>query len=116
IKGFRENVAGRIVHARSQRPFRDVDDLAERAGLDRSALRKLADAGALKGLAGHRHRARWAALGAQRQGDLLAGSEIREPPVQLSVPAARQELLDDYASLGLSLQHHPLKLLRHRLG
>ncbi len=116
IKGFREDVAGRIVHARSQQPFRDVDDLAERAGLDQSALRKLADAGALKGLAGHRHRARWAALGAQRQGDLLAGSEIREQPVQLSVPAAREELIDDYASLGLSLQHHPLKLLRRRLG
>ena len=116
IKGLREDAAGRIVDARSQRPFRGVDDLAERAGLDRGALRKLADAGALKGLAGHRHRARWAALGAQRQGDLLAGAEVREQLVQLSVPAARQELLDDYASLGLSLQHHPLSLLRSRLG
>ncbi|WP_376693422.1 error-prone DNA polymerase [Wenzhouxiangella sp. EGI_FJ10409] len=116
IKGFREDVAARIVATRSKRPFRDVDDLAERAGLDRAALRKLADAGGLKGLAGHRHRARWAALGARRQGDLLAGTEIREQPVQLSLPDARKELLDDYASLGLSLERHPLKLLRRRLG
>jgi len=116
IKGLREDVAERIVIARSQRPFRDVDELAERAGLDRAALRKLADAGALKGLAGHRHRARWAALGARRQGDLLAHAGIREQPVQLSLPDAREELLDDYASLGLSLERHPLKLLRRRLG
>ncbi|NBB93404.1 MAG: DNA polymerase III subunit alpha [Gammaproteobacteria bacterium] len=116
IKGFREDVAGGIVAARSEGSFRGVDDLAERAGLDRGALRKLADAGALKGLAGHRHRARWAALGARKQGDLLAGAEIRERPVQLSLPDARSELLDDYASLGLSLERHPIKLLRRRLG
>ena len=116
IKGFREDAAERVVQARGERPFRDVDDLAERAGLDRAALRKLADAGALKGLAGHRHRARWAALGARRQGDLLADAEIREQPVQLCLPDARSELFDDYASLGLSLEQHPLKLLRGRLG
>ncbi|NEZ03853.1 error-prone DNA polymerase [Wenzhouxiangella sp. XN201] len=116
IKGFREDVAERIAHARSESPFRDVDELTERAGLDRAALRKLADAGALKGLAGHRHRARWAALGARRQGDLLAGTEIHDKPVQLTLPDARSELIDDYASLGLSLERHPLKLLRRRLG
>jgi error-prone DNA polymerase len=116
IKGFREDIAERIVHARSEEAFRDVDELAERAGLDRQSLRRLADAGALKGLAGHRHRARWAALGARRQGDLLAGTEIREKPVQLTLPDARSELVDDYASLGLSLERHPLKLLRRRLG
>ncbi len=116
IKGFREDVAERIVAARSERPFRDVNELAERAGLDRGSMKKLADAGALKGLVGHRHRARWAALGARRQGDLLAGAEIREEPVQLSLPKAREELLDDYASLGLSLERHPVKLLRRRLG
>jgi error-prone DNA polymerase len=93
-----------------------VDELAERAGLDRGSVKKLADAGALKGLAGHRHRARWAALGARRQGDLLAGARIREQPVQLSLPDARSELIDDYASLGLSLERHPIKLLRARLG
>jgi len=116
IKGLREDAAERIVRARSERIFRDIDDLTERAGLDRQSLRRLADAGALKSLAGHRHRARWAAFAAQRQGDLLAGAEIREQAVRLPLPGAREELLDDYASLGLSLERHPLKLLRRRLG
>ncbi|MEE4304536.1 MAG: error-prone DNA polymerase [Wenzhouxiangella sp.] len=116
IKGFREDVAAGIAEARRTAPFYSVDELAERAGLDRGSMKKLADAGALKGLAGHRHRARWAALGARRQGDLLAGTEIREEPVQLSLPKAREEMLDDYASLGLSLERHPVKLLRPRLG
>ncbi|RFF32229.1 error-prone DNA polymerase [Wenzhouxiangella sediminis] len=116
IKGFREDIAVGIAEARRTAPFYSVDELAERAGLDRGSMKKLADAGALKGLAGHRHRARWAALGARRQGDLLADAEIREQPVQLSLPDARSELVDDYASLGLSLERHPLKLLRRRLG
>jgi error-prone DNA polymerase len=109
-------MAERISAARREMPFRDVDELTERAELDRGSVKKLADAGALKGLVGHRHRARWAALGARRQGDLLAGTEIREEPVQLSLPKAREELLDDYASLGLSLERHPVRLLRPRLG
>jgi error-prone DNA polymerase len=116
IRGLREEAAEGVVGARDRQPFDGVDDLTERAGLDRGSLRKLADAGALKGLAGHRHRARWQALAARRQGDLLADAAIREQPVQLSLPDARQELLDDYAGMGLSLDRHPLQLLRRRLG
>ncbi len=116
LKGLHREAAERIVQARLERPFQAVDDLVERTFLDRRNLETLVNAGALKSLAGHRHRARWAALGAPRQGDLLAGTEIRESAVQLSVPDARSELLDDYASLGLSLAQHPLRLLRGRLG
>ena len=116
VKGFDEAAAERIVDARAERPFRDIQDLVERAGLDRRQVRALADAGALKGLAGHRHRARWEALAAKRQGDLLKNTVIREPRITIRPPQARQELIDDYAHLGLSLDHHPLKLLRAQLG
>jgi error-prone DNA polymerase len=116
VKGFDETAAERIVAARELQPFRDVQDLVERAGLDRRQVRALADAGALKGLAGHRHRARWQALAARRQGDLLENTVIREPRITIRPPKARQELIDDYAHLGLSLDHHPLKLLRPYLG
>ncbi len=116
VKGFDEAAAERIVTARAERAFRDIQDLTERAGLDRRQVRALANAGALKGLAGHRHRARWEALAARRQGDLLEHTVIREPHIAIRPPQARQELIDDYAHLGLSLDHHPLKLLRPYLG
>jgi len=116
VKGLRTEAAERLVAARQERDFRDVQDLVERAGLDKGQIRALADAGTLKGLSGHRNRARWEALAARHQGDLLAPTTIAEPRITIRPPRAQDDLLDDYASLGLSLDHHPLKLLRPRLG
>ncbi|MFU8832030.1 MAG: OB-fold nucleic acid binding domain-containing protein, partial [Wenzhouxiangella sp.] len=116
VKGFDEAAGDRIVAARAERPFGDLQDLTERAGLDRGQGRALAEAGALKGLVGHRNRARWEALATRRQGDLLAGTTIAEPRITIKPPGDRDNLLDDYASLGLSLDHHPLKILRRQLG
>jgi len=116
IKGLRQDAAERICAARGRSPFRDIQDLAERAGLDRASLGALAEAGALKALAGHRRRARWDAMAAHHQGDLLAESRIHERQPRLDLPACRDDMLDDYASTGLSLAHHPIALLRRRLG
>ncbi|MGD8906958.1 MAG: error-prone DNA polymerase, partial [Gammaproteobacteria bacterium] len=63
IAGLSRAGAERIVAARTSGPWRDVTDLAERAGLDRGDLGALASAGALAGIAGHRHRARWDVAG-----------------------------------------------------
>ena len=116
VKGLKEDSAKRVVTARAERAFADVRDLAVRARLDRGQLKTLAEAGALKGLAGHRRRARWEALAVQRQGDLLDSAPITEPRITIRPPNACSELLDDYASTGLSLDHHPVRLLRRVLG
>ncbi len=63
--GLAEAAMRRLVAARAQAPFADVGDLARRAGLDRGQLQKLAAAGALRRLAGHRHRALWAVAGSE---------------------------------------------------
>jgi len=116
VRALAAEAAERLVAARADAPFRDAGDLAERAGLDAKAMRALAEAGALKGLAGHRRRARWQALGARRQGDLLAGARLQERQPQLGLPGVREDLVDDYAATGLSLDHHPIDQLRRRLG
>jgi len=116
VKGLQADSAERIVAARAERAFADVQDLAVRARLDRGQLKALAEAGALKGLAGHRRRARWEALAVQRQGDLLDAAPIAEPRTPMAPPDALSELLDDYARLGLSLAHHPVALLRRILS
>ncbi|MGY6554412.1 MAG: helix-hairpin-helix domain-containing protein [Wenzhouxiangella sp.] len=116
VKGLKFDSAERIVATRTERSFQDVQDLAVRARLDRGQLKALAEAGALKGLAGHRRRARWEALAVQRQGDLLDSAPIAETRTPMRPPDSLSEMLDDYASTGLSLDHHPAALLRRALG
>jgi len=116
VKGLGRDAAARLVAARAKGPFADIHELAERARLDSAALKALTEADALKGLAGHRRRARWQALGARAHGDLLAGARLDEHRPGLAVPAVCEELRADYAATGLSLTHHPIALLRPRLG
>ncbi len=116
VSGFPEAASQRLVHARAQAPFRDVDDLCRRARLDAGEAGQLADAGALKALAGHRHRAQWAVAGVERAPPLFA--EVAPPPeapLTLPLPSTAEDLIADYRSTGLTLGPHPLALLRGRL-
>ena len=114
IAGLAETAARAVVAARAQRPFTDVRDLCLRAGLDETARHALAEAGALQTLAGHRHAARWAVAGIERQRPLLPDSPP-ESAVELPAPSVAEDLLSDYRSAGLTLGLHPLALLRPRL-
>lgn len=116
IKGFREEDARRIEVARLQGDFVDVADLGRRARLDARAQALLADAGALRQLAGDRHRARWEVAGVQQQLGLFAGLPSQdEPSVCLPKPSVSDDLHADYQSVGTTLGPHPLALLRTQL-
>ncbi|WP_175648942.1 error-prone DNA polymerase [Pseudomonas sp. C9] len=116
IKGFREDDAQRIEVARSRGLFVDIADLGQRARLDARAQEQLADAGALRGLAGDRHRARWEVAGVQKQLGLFAGLPSQEEDaVALPKPTVGEDLQADYASVGTTLGPHPLALLRGEL-
>jgi error-prone DNA polymerase len=114
VAGLSETTAQAILAARAQRPFSDVRDLCLRAGLDEKARRALAEAGALQTLAGHRHAARWAVAGIERQRPLFPGSPD-EDAVELPAPTAAEDVLSDYRATGLTLRAHPLALLRGQL-
>jgi len=118
IAGLGEAAGARIVAARAQSAFCDASDLAERAALSRKELDALVAANALASLSGHRRQAAWAvALPLlQTQGDLLAGVPLRETAAQLVAPKEAENLVADYASLGLTLGRHPLLLLRPHLA
>nr|WP_276583485.1 error-prone DNA polymerase [Pseudomonas sp. RIT-PI-S] len=117
IRGLAEDAAARLTQARHGAPFRSVQDMALRANLDSRARELLADAGALRGLAGHRYRARWEVASVERQLPLFAGIEAApECAVSLPVPTVGEDLHADYAVLGTTLGSHPLALLRRALG
>ncbi|MHC6225352.1 error-prone DNA polymerase [Pseudomonas sp. X10] len=116
IRGFAEADAWRLEQARAQRPWRDVEDLCLRAGLDSRARERLADAGALRALARDRHQARWQVAAVQAQLPLFAQVEATpECAVDLPPPTVAEDLIADYATLGTTLGPHPLALLRQRL-
>ncbi len=115
IRGFSVAIAGRLVTARKAQAFADVADLCERGGIDTRHRDLLADAGALRGLAGHRHRARWAAAGVEKQLPLFGTHSPAEQSLMLPPPTAHEDTSTDYATLGLTLGAHPLRHLRQRL-
>jgi error-prone DNA polymerase len=121
VGGLREDVAGRLVAARAQAAFRDLDDLVARADLDRGSVDHLAEAGALRGLAGHRHRARWHSAATEKQLPLFANAGTTdarsrdEQRIAIPPPSAFEETRADYASVGLTLGAHPVGLIRRQL-
>jgi error-prone DNA polymerase len=115
VRGCSKTAALRLVAARTQRPFTDIADLCARAGLDRRHQGLLANAAALRGLGGHRHRARWAVAGVEAQLPLFGLASPAEPGVTLPLPTQAEDTRADYAHIGLSLGPHPLRQMRARL-
>ena len=116
VKGLSQAGAERVVAARHELPFAGVDDLARRARLDARDLKCLAAAGALNTLADHRRRAYWDVAGVEAPAPLLREAPVIEASPRLRPPTEGEDLVADYASLGLTLGRHPLALLRGRLG
>lgn len=116
IVGLKSESAQRIVEARMARPFDDADDLARRAGLEQHEMRLLACADALMSLAGHRRQQVWEAAALHRTPLLLRDAPVVEAVLELPAAAEGEEIVWDYASLGLTLRRHPLALLRPRLS
>jgi error-prone DNA polymerase len=106
VSGLSEAEGRRIA---AGRPHAGVPELK----LNRRDLRALAAAGALESLAGHRRLARWAAAGAARRAPLAVPAPERMPV--LARPREGEEIVADYASLGLTLGRHPLALIRRKL-
>ncbi|KVR78512.1 error-prone DNA polymerase [Burkholderia ubonensis] len=116
VRGLGEAAARRIEAARAAGPFENVDALARRAQLERRDLEALAAANALATLAGHRRDALWQAVAAAPERDLLAVAPIDEPEMPaLGAPSEADDVLADYHTTGLTLNRHPVALLRPAL-
>ncbi|OXI69796.1 error-prone DNA polymerase [Burkholderia sp. AU28863] len=116
VRGLGEAAARRIEAARTAGPFDNVDSLARRAQLERRDLEALAAANALATLAGHRRDALWQAVAAAPERDLLAAApidEVEQPA--LGAPSEADDILADYHTTGLTLNRHPVALLRPAL-
>lgn len=116
VGGFSEGAGRRIEDARREAPFTSTEDLSLRAQLDVRDLNALAAGDALASLSGHRRQQVWDAAARHRAPALLRGAPVNEAAVQLDAAPEGEEIVFDYASLGLTLRRHPLALLRERLA
>jgi error-prone DNA polymerase len=115
VGGLAESTAQRLVGVRAAAAFASIQDLVERAAPAAQDLAALAAGGALRSLAGHRHRAAWAVSGAERPLPVLPQMRIAEGVPLLRAPTEGEDLIADYNSIGLTLGRHPLALLRPQL-
>ncbi len=115
VKGLSEVAGERVVAERSNGRYEKVQSLLERAKLNRRELGVLATSGALRVLSGDRHRARWAVTGAEKPMPLFQSIERYEAVPLLKKPTEGQNIVADYKSTGLTLERHPMCLLRQHL-
>lgn len=125
VKGLSEAGARAIVQARQTGPFRTLQDLVFRSGLNRKDLEALAAADALRGLSGDRHRAFWQASGVEtlsrshhygKDDSGLFTNVDFGTDVLLPVASESQNIVGDYTATGFTLRRHPLALFREHLA
>ncbi|NND89601.1 MAG: error-prone DNA polymerase [Granulosicoccus sp.] len=107
--------ANRVLEARSNGPFGSAADLVRRSGINQGDQQALAIAGALENISGDRHQAQWELLGVESLPGLLSDASAAEPSLCVPAPTEGENTVADYMSLGLTLNRHPLSLLRERL-
>jgi error-prone DNA polymerase len=116
VGGLSQAAAERIMAARAQQAFVSTEDLALRAALDQGDLKALAAANALMALSGHRRQQVWDASALKPAPALLKAVPVGEETLALPPAPEGEEVLFDYASVGLTLRRHPLALLRNKLS
>jgi error-prone DNA polymerase len=123
-RSLREETARRIERVRAEARaaggegrFVSIGEVASRARVPRHELVRLALAGAFGALAPSRREALWEiqALGPLDAEDLFFGLPMDRTEVPLPPMSAAERICTDYDSTGLSLEKHPLELLRPAL-
>jgi len=130
IRGVRAQEIEQLVSARERGgPFRTLSDLASRAGAGAPAMELLAWSGACDTLVedpaqrsrGSARRVALWQLGVATPGRRVPGGTQLALPLDLPAPPALRELsgwesmLADYGTAGMTVNTHPLRLLRERL-
>lgn len=119
IKGLSESSSVRIIQTRRQKDFVNLQDLSQRAQLDKGSVEKIIAANACHHLTHNRHQGLWQAAAIEEIKPLLKDYEnssksFLSDNVEMTAPQIQEDMLADYAATGLTLGIHPLGLLRKR--
>jgi error-prone DNA polymerase len=114
VKGLRSQSGETLEQARKAGPFLSVADVARRTRLPRHELTRLALAGAFNRLCENRRNALWDlhALGPFDEDDLFFGLPMSDDHAAFPQMSRQQRVSADYETTSLSLEAHPLALMR----
>ncbi|WP_144393785.1 error-prone DNA polymerase [Pleionea sediminis] len=119
VKGFNAKAAERLVNERKKNAFINLQDLVNRAQLNKIEREALVKADALKRIAKHRYQGQWQVLALEEKKPLLdevdrQTSNSLDEDIELLPPQEVDNLLMDYQTTGLTLNRHPLAILREK--
>ena len=115
VKGLSDKSAQQLLAQRPRRGYQDFATLMKKA-LRRDDVNLLASANALQSLADNRYQARWQLMDSEHSLPLwqAANENVVQQPAQSEfsfTPSAMDNLIEDYASTGVSVTQHPIALL-----
>jgi len=113
IKGLRFEAANILVQARHH-PFQNLNDFRVRTGLPTGDLEVLASAHAFRSLTDNRFDSFWQIGDQESQLPLFQGAIQATENFKPQVPTLGETLVADYQTTGLSLEAHPMSLLRDK--
>ena len=113
IKGLRFEAANILVQARHH-PFQNLNDFRVRTGLPTGDLEVLASAHAFRSLTDNRFDSFWQLGDQESQLPLFQGAIQAAENFKPQVPTLGETLVADYQTTGLSLEAHPMSLLRDK--
>ena len=114
IKGLSQSSAERIVAYRTQHPNSSAAHFMSHIQLPQDQMDALANADALRSITGHRYQTHWQLSGHQPALALSGESHTCEPSIALNTPTEWATVHADYRSMGLTLNIHPIALLKQR--
>jgi len=117
IRGFNSKTAERLIKQRELKPFSNIKDLVFRCQLNANEQDALVRANTLLRLAKHRHQAQWQSLAIEGNKPLLLELDSTQTAPSLSElsikpPTVIEDMIADYNTTGLTLNKHPIAIMR----
>lgn len=114
VRSLPDEVGQSIPTLRGDVPFGSLSEFVRRTGISNANVEHLASADAFREIAGDRYQARWKASAIAPYSALLDSAETPADELVMPPPTTAQNVVADYASIGLTLRPHPMLLLRQQ--
>lgn len=109
VKGLRREAAETLLSLKRDEGFTHINQIKQSA-ISRDSFAALASANVLQTLSGDRYAARWELMDRESELPLFSAMPM-EKAWQNLPPSEMDNLVEDYASTGLTLHKHPIRLL-----
>lgn len=112
VNSLKTEAAKHIEIIRGNIAFASLDDFRNRTQCSDADIASLASADAFREITGNRYQTRWKAAGLLPASALLSSAEAENDELLMQGPSIDKNVIEDYASIGLTLRQHPMALLR----